>query len=64
MLAGTGPNGVTVHDPWTGASSTVSAASLRAGWERLGRRAVMTSPGTGAIVTDATSAQKADFAGA
>lgn len=50
VLAGVGPQGVTVHDPWTGESSVVSAASLRSGWERLGRRAVVTSPSHGQVV--------------
>ncbi len=49
VLAGVGPEGVTVHDPWTGAASVVSRASLAAGWERLGRRAVATSPEAGVL---------------
>ena len=52
VIAGVGPRGVTVHDPWTGASSIVSATSLEEGWERLGRRAVVTSPSSGALVAD------------
>lgn len=64
VLAGVGPGGVTIHDPWTGTSSTVTATSLRAGWERLGRRAVITSAGTGALITNAAPAPQADGGGA
>lgn len=50
VIAGVGPNGVTIHDPWTGSASVVSRGSLAAGWERLGRRAVATSPLQGMII--------------
>ncbi len=51
VLAGIGPRGVTVHDPWTGAASVVPAEALARGWERLGRRAVETSPSEGALTS-------------
>lgn len=51
VLAGVGLEGVTVHDPWTGAASVVSRASLAEGWERLGRRAVAMSPESGVLTS-------------
>jgi uncharacterized protein YvpB len=50
VIAGVGPDGVTIHDPWTGTASVVSAPSLASGWERLGRHAVATSALGGQLV--------------
>lgn len=59
VIAGVGPEGVTIHDPWTGSASVVTRGSLAAGWERLGRRAVATSPEQGVVISTERSAKAA-----
>lgn len=52
VIAGVGPNGVVIHDPWTGEVRVETASSLAERWARLGRRTLATGAET-ALLTRA-----------